>query len=315
MRHKTVYLGAVAVTSAFVLLSPLGAAATTGTITFHTRPNNKRYEIVDPGDDHCYGLGDAGGEVINDTPLDLVLWSSRDCTGRSMATVPAGRSARMVRYGSLQLDPASAPEPAESADPSYDRDRDDPSDPSDRRDSGDRRDPEDQRDYGDHRDPADSRDEGDSRYPGDVADPRDPVNSRDGGDSRDEGDSRYPGDVADRRDPADSRDRRDLANPSGHPQDPVNSPARVSTRPAASPYTRVPNRPAASSNSRVPNRPAASSNSRVPNRPATSSYRRVPTRPVVSPSSRVPNRPGARPRLTHRAIPFGPFPPFGVGGW
>ncbi|MFD8543363.1 chitin-binding protein [Streptomyces sp. NPDC059649] len=121
MRRKTALLGAVALTgalsAALAVSVPPTARATTGTIIFHMRPGNRQYQIVDPGDDHCYGLGPGGGEVVNDTPLDLVLWSSRDCTGNPMATVRAGTDAVFARYGSLQLVPSDDPDPGDDDPP------------------------------------------------------------------------------------------------------------------------------------------------------------------------------------------------------
>ncbi|GAB7032037.1 chitin-binding protein [Streptomyces sp. NPDC021749] len=129
MRRKTALLGAVALTgalsAALAVSVPPTARATTGTIIFHMRPGNRQYQIVDPGDDHCYGLGPGGGEVVNDTPLDLVLWSSRDCTGNPMATVRAGTDAVFARYGSLQLVPSDDPgddEPTATDQPGDDED-------------------------------------------------------------------------------------------------------------------------------------------------------------------------------------------------
>ncbi|MET7802336.1 hypothetical protein [Streptomyces decoyicus] len=102
MRRLTAFLGTAAIIGGLVVCAPPGAHAITGIITYHTRPGNRVYEILDPGDDHCYGVGDGYGEVENDTPTDLVLYNGRDCTG-SVVTVVAHRTWKNARFGSLQL--------------------------------------------------------------------------------------------------------------------------------------------------------------------------------------------------------------------
>ncbi|MGP8300260.1 chitin-binding protein [Streptomyces inhibens] len=211
MRRKTAFLGAAALTTVFAVLCPLGAHAATGVITFHTRPGNKPHEILDPGDDHCYGLGDAYGEVDNDTGVDLVLWTSRDCTGRALATVPAGRAATMGRYGSLQL------AEVEPSDESYSQDPSDYQDPSDSRDPSDSQDPSDSRD---------SSYAPDESYAPDPSGSGDPSDSRDSSDSRDPSDYQDPSDSpADAESPAESPARSNSTAASGRPA--------VSSSPAA----------------------------------------------------------------------------------
>ncbi|MFC9229608.1 chitin-binding protein [Streptomyces decoyicus] len=102
MRRLTAFLGTAAIIGGLVVCAPPGAHAVTGIITYHTRPGNRVYEILDPGDDHCYGVGDGYGEVENDTPTDLVLYNGRDCTG-SVVTVVPHRQWKNARFGSLQL--------------------------------------------------------------------------------------------------------------------------------------------------------------------------------------------------------------------
>ena len=138
MRRMTAFLGALALTGAFVAFSPHGAQAVTGVITYHTRPENRPHEILDPGDDHCYGVGDGYGTVDNDTPTDLVLYNGRDCTG-SVVTVVPHRDWRNARFGSLRLsadgpreaDPSDDPEPSDSPEPSSNPDPSHSADPSD----------------------------------------------------------------------------------------------------------------------------------------------------------------------------------------
>ncbi|MGW7635381.1 chitin-binding protein [Streptomyces decoyicus] len=102
MRRLTAFLGTAAIVGGLVVFAPPGAHAITGIITYHTRPGNRVYEILDPGDDHCYGVGDGSGVVENDTPTDLVLYNGRDCTG-SVVTVVPHRTWKNARFGSLQL--------------------------------------------------------------------------------------------------------------------------------------------------------------------------------------------------------------------
>ncbi|MFC9235730.1 chitin-binding protein [Streptomyces decoyicus] len=102
MRRLTAFLGTAAIIGGLVVCAPPGAHAITGIITYHTRPGNRVYEILDPGDDHCYGVGDGAGVVENDTPTDLVLYNGRDCTG-SVVTVVPHRQWKNARFGSLQL--------------------------------------------------------------------------------------------------------------------------------------------------------------------------------------------------------------------
>ncbi|MGW9170503.1 chitin-binding protein [Streptomyces decoyicus] len=102
MRRLTAFLGTAAIIGGLIVCAPPGAHAITGIITYHTRPGNRVYEILDPGDDHCYGVGDGAGVVENDTPTDLVLYNGRDCTG-SVVTVVPHRQWKNARFGSLQL--------------------------------------------------------------------------------------------------------------------------------------------------------------------------------------------------------------------
>ncbi|MFI0906646.1 chitin-binding protein [Streptomyces sioyaensis] len=180
----TAFLGALALTGAFVAFSPHGAQAVTGVITYHTRPENRPHEILDPGDDHCYGVGDGYGTVDNDTPTDLVLYNGRDCTG-SVVTVVPSRDWRNARFGSLQLsadgprepepsdsDPSDDPDPSDSPEPSGDPDPSHSADPSHNSDPSHSADPSESADPSDNGDPSDSgaSDNGD---PSDSAEPSD----------------------------------------------------------------------------------------------------------------------------------------------
>ncbi|MFG2826407.1 chitin-binding protein [Streptomyces sp. NPDC048434] len=95
-------LGALAFTAASAAFGPTDAEAVNGVITYHIRQGNRMYRIEDPGDDHCYGVGDGYGEVDNATPTDLVLYNGRDCTGSVVVTVHAD-SWLNARFGSLRL--------------------------------------------------------------------------------------------------------------------------------------------------------------------------------------------------------------------
>ncbi|MGY5131641.1 chitin-binding protein [Streptomyces nigrescens] len=212
MRRKTAFLGALALTGGLVAFAPSGAHAVTGVITYHTRPENRPHEILDPGDDHCYGVGDGYGEVDNDTPTDLVLYTGRDCTGR-VVTVVRARSWLNARFGSLQLSANGPREPVTSADEDR-RDDQGRRDDQDRSDSPDRSDGQDSSDSPDRSDDMDASD-----TPGrsDVA--RDSTGSADPSDSLDH--SEYPEIPQD----ADGTERRErpASSASASPVDPVNA--------------------------------------------------------------------------------------------
>ncbi|WP_329148630.1 chitin-binding protein [Streptomyces sp. NBC_01456] len=178
------FLGALALTGAFVAFGPHGAQAVTGIITYHTRPENRPHEILDPGDDHCYGVGDGYGTVDNDTPTDLVLYNGRDCTG-SVVTVVPSRDWRNARFGSLQLssDGPREPEPSDDPGPSDRPNPSDTADPSARPDPAHRADPTDDDDPSDNGDPSDSGDPSDAGDPSDNGDPADPADSADPSDN------------------------------------------------------------------------------------------------------------------------------------
>ncbi|MEV5126403.1 chitin-binding protein [Streptomyces decoyicus] len=165
MRRLTAFLGTAAIIGGLIVCAPPGAHAITGIITYHTRPGNRVYEILDPGDDHCYGVGDGAGVVENDTPTDLVLYNGRDCTG-SVVTVVPHRQWKNARFGSLQLSSRGPME--EPVDDDY---TDRPEDPEPSRSSQNPDEPE---------APRSSQSPEESERPGDSDSPdglEDPVNS------------------------------------------------------------------------------------------------------------------------------------------
>ncbi|MCX4639809.1 chitin-binding protein [Streptomyces sp. P9-2B-2] len=226
MRRKIAFLGALALTGGLVAFAPSGAHAITGVITYHTRPDNRPHEILDPGDDHCYGVGDGYGEVDNDTPTDLVLYNGRDCTG-SVVTVVRARGWLTARFGSLQL---SSDGPREEV-PSADEDRPEDPDRSDNPDRSDDRDPaaDDRDPAANDRDPADNdRDPATNDRPN-RSDGQDPADRPDRSDTRDSSGSSDPSDDLDHSDhPGDTQDPdrsedRDRPASSASPVDPVNA--------------------------------------------------------------------------------------------
>ncbi|MGW7573079.1 chitin-binding protein [Streptomyces sp. NPDC054765] len=168
-------LGAVAITGASAAFGPIDAEAVTGVITYHIRQGNRMYRIEDPGDDHCYGVGDGYGEVDNDTPTDLVLYNGRDCTG-SVVTVVRSGSWLNARFGSLRLS-ADGPRYPQEPEPSDNPDDADSPAPSDNPDG-----PGNSDSHGNSDGPGNSDGSGNSDSPDQSAGPErpaDPVNAAD----------------------------------------------------------------------------------------------------------------------------------------
>ncbi|OON71237.1 hypothetical protein B1H18_34585 [Streptomyces tsukubensis] len=78
---------------------PLSAQAATGSFTY-TVYGHQRI-INGPADGRCYTVGNASGDVSNNTDQDALLYTGRNCTGDIARSVSAGDTDEDVAFESV----------------------------------------------------------------------------------------------------------------------------------------------------------------------------------------------------------------------